>query len=106
MLVHVTREVLQGCCSKVEHDLNEEGKRLPTKCKTPSKSGYFPELDVSQELRADRVQYYMEIVGVLRWEVEIGRVDILYETSIMSTQLALPRVGHLEHLFHVFGYLK
>ena len=24
----------------------------------------------------------------------------------MSTHLALPRVGHLEHLLHVFGYLK
>ena len=24
----------------------------------------------------------------------------------MSNQLVLPRVGHLEHLFHIFGYLK
>ena len=48
----------------------------------------------------------MELIGVLRRSVEIGRVDILYETSIMSTHLALPRVGHLEHLFHIFGYLK
>ena len=24
----------------------------------------------------------------------------------MSTYLALPKVGHLEQLFHVFGYLK
>ena len=48
----------------------------------------------------------MELIGVLRWEFEIRRVDILYETSIMSTHFALPRVGHLEQLFHVFGYLK
>ena len=32
----------------VEHELNEEGKRLPTKCKTPLKSGSRPKLDVSQ----------------------------------------------------------
>ena len=32
----------------VGQKLNEEGKRLPTKCKTPLKSGYRPELDVSQ----------------------------------------------------------
>ena len=56
----------------VEQKLNEEGKRLPTKCKTPLKSGYRPELDVSQEIKADRVQYYMELIGVLRWAVEIG----------------------------------
>ena len=48
----------------------------------------------------------MELIGVLRWAVEIGRFDILYETSIISTQLALPRVKHLEQLFHVFEYLK
>ena len=48
----------------------------------------------------------MELIGVLRWAVEIGRVDILYETSIILTHLALPRVRHLEQLFHVFGYLK
>ena len=51
---------------KVEHKLNKEGKRLTTKCKTPLKSGYHPELDVSQELKADGVQYYMELIGVLR----------------------------------------
>ena len=76
----------------VEHKFNEEGERLTTKCKTPLKSGYRPDLDVSQELKADKVQYYMELIGVLRWEVEIGRVNILYETSIMSTHLALPSV--------------
>ena len=48
----------------VEQKLNEEGKRLPTKCKTPLKSGYCPELDVSQELKSDGVQYYIELIGV------------------------------------------
>ena len=48
----------------------------------------------------------MELIGVLRWAVDIGRFGILYDTSIMSTQIALIRVGHLEQLFHVFGYLK
>ena len=90
----------------VEQKLNEEGKILPTKCKTPVKSEYRPELDISQELKVDGVQYYMELIGVLRWAVEIGGVDILYETSIMSTHLSLPRVGNLEHMFHVFGHLK
>ena len=32
----------------VEQKLNGEGKRLLTKCNTPLKSGYCPELDVSQ----------------------------------------------------------
>ena len=38
--------------------------------------------------------------------MEIGRIDILLETSLMSAQLALPRIGHLEQVMHIFGYLK
>ena len=62
----------------VEQKLNKEGKRLSTECKTPLKSGYRPELDVSQELKSDRVQYYMDRIWVLRWAVDIVRVDNLY----------------------------
>ena len=38
--------------------------------------------------------------------MELGRVDILYEFATMSTHLAMPRIGHLQELFHMFGYLK
>ena len=46
------------------------------------------------------------MIGILRWAVEIGRVDILYEVAIMSTYTAMPRMGHLEQVLHIFGYLK
>ena len=36
----------------------------------------------------------------------IGHVDVLLETAMMSTHLALPRVGHLEQVYHIFEYLK
>ena len=36
----------------------------------------------------------------------MGRVEILYEVATMSTHLAMPSIGHLQELFHVFGYLK
>ena len=43
---------------------------------------------------------------MLRWAVEIGRIDIFIETSLMSVHLALPRIGHLEQVIHIFRYLK
>ena len=43
---------------------------------------------------------------MLRWMVELGRVDILLKTSLMSAHLGLPRLGHLEQLIRMFGYLK
>ena len=38
--------------------------------------------------------------------MELGRVDICSEVSLMSYHLALPREGHLDKLFHIFAYLK
>ena len=38
--------------------------------------------------------------------VELGRVDIYLEVSIMSSHVAMPREGHLEQMFHMFGYLR
>ena len=38
--------------------------------------------------------------------MDLGRVDILYKVATMSMHLAMPRIGHLQELFHVFGYLK
>ena len=38
--------------------------------------------------------------------VELGRVDVCLEVSMMSSHLALPREGHLEQVLHIFAYLK
>ena len=38
--------------------------------------------------------------------VELGRVDIITELSLLSSHMALPREGHLDTFFHVYSYLK
>ena len=38
--------------------------------------------------------------------VELGRVDVCLEVSMMSSHLALPREGHLEQVLHIFAFLK
>ena len=96
----------QSLLTNIEEVLSKKGLRLPSKCITPLQGGYKPELDSTCELKADGLQWYQELIGSLRWAVEIGRVDILLETSLMSTYLAMPREGHLEQVLHIFGYLK
>ncbi len=64
------------------------------------------EIDVTPELGEDDASYYHTLIGVLRWIVEIGRVDIDVEVSMMSSHLALPREGHLKEVYHIFAYLK
>ena len=46
------------------------------------------------------------LIFILRWIVEIGRIDITSEISMLSSHLVLPRKGHLEEVFHVFSYLN
>ena len=75
----------------IEQTLAETNQRLPTKCRTPLSSGYRPELDNSPELKTEGLQRYQELVSIWHWAVELGRVDILLETSLISTHLALPR---------------
>ena len=82
--------------NNIESVLERKGLRLPKRCITPLKDGYRPETDCTGELKKDGVQFYQEIVGSLRWAIEIGKIDILLETSLMSSHLALPREGHLE----------
>ena len=79
---------------------------LPSKCLTPFISNYHPAEDTSPELDAAGTKYFQELIGVLRWAIELGRVDILLEVSLLSSHLALPRSGHLQQLYHVFGCLK
>lgn len=91
----------------VEEALEKKGLRLPNKCYTPLPPDYRPELDTSSELKGDGIQYFQELViGILRWAVELGRVDILLETSLLSSHLAMPRAGHLNQVYRIFGYLK
>ena len=98
-----SEKYVKAAVANVEEKLSKSEKRFPGRCNTPLKPGYRPEMDDSCELKADGLQYYQDLVGVLRLIVELGRVDILLETSLMSSHLALPRLGHLEQLIHIFG---
>jgi hypothetical protein len=90
----------------LEKRLAKTGAKLPSCCATPLASGVRPEMDVSPELNAEGIQHYQELIGILRWATEIRRVNILHEVSILLSHMALPRIGHLNHVYHVFGYMK
>ena len=101
-----SQKYVKAAIDNVEEVLAKTDQRLLTKCGTLLKSGYRPKLDMSPELKQHGLQRYQELIGMLHWAVELGRVDILLEMALMSTHLALPRQGHLEQLYHIFGYLK
>ena len=56
-------------------------------------------------MTSDQASFYQTQIGVLRWCVELGRIDIIMEVSELALYLALPREGHLEAVFHLFNFL-
>ena len=90
----------------VQDHLDKKGLKLPYKAPNPLSTEYRPEIDVTPELGEADASYYHTLIGVLRWIVELGRIDIDVEVSMMSSHLALPREGHLKELYHIFAYLK
>ena len=99
-------QYVKAAVQNVETHLKKSNKTLPARAPTPLSNGYRPELDTSEELQPNEAAYYQSLIGILRWMVELGRVDLCTEVSMMSSHLALPRKGHLEELYHIFGYLK
>ncbi len=79
---------------------------MPSSAPKPMVDGYSPELDDSEELNTEDVTTFQEMIGVLRWATEIGRVDILTELSMLSSYQASPRRGNLEQVYHIFAFLK
>ena len=90
----------------VELELEKVGQKLNSKVLGPLAQGYKPELDTTDLLDPKRANYYQNLIGVLRWAVELGRIDIHFHVAIMSKYLAAPRKGHLEQVFCIFAYLK
>jgi hypothetical protein len=78
---------------------------LKTRAPTVIPSGYRPELDTSVYCNEDESNYFQQQVGVLRWLVELGRIDIAVEVSMLASFTAAPRIGHFDALLHIFAYL-
>ena len=99
-------QYIQNAVKNVEKHLANKDEKLPSRVKSPWSTGYRPETDISPELTASDAAYFQSLIGVLRWIVELNRIDITMETSAMASMMALPREGHLTQLYHMFSFLK
>ena len=69
-------QYVKAAVKNVEEHLQKKGKVLPARAKSPLSNGYRPEIDISAELTPEDASYYQSLIGVLRWMVELGRVDV------------------------------
>ena len=66
----------------IDEIIKKKGRKVPTKVRTPMTSDFVPKLDSSPELSKEDKSLYQEMIGILRWATELGRVDILYEVAV------------------------
>jgi len=62
---------------------------MPKKAANPFPGDYEPELDTTLTLNPELLSWYASLIGMLRWMVEIGRVNIVTEVSKMASQMGL-----------------
>ena len=103
------REAVKNVKKRLKEDGFEFNKKLSDVKYSPrqpySTQKYRPELDTITPCTNIESEYYQNLIGVLRWIVELGRIDIHFEVSCLSQYLVYPRIGHLHQAFHIFKYL-
>jgi hypothetical protein len=104
-LVYFSR--LEKAIPTVEEEFGNLFKAFGKKAVTvPAPEKYHPELDTTDFLDEFSHGLYHSYIGILRWAVELGRIDIAHAVSVMSHFSAMPREGHLYAVLRIFAYLK
>jgi len=98
-------QAVKNCAMHLTDKLNNRF-HLPPRADNPFPYDYHPELDQSEPLDPECSSFYQHLIGVMRWMVELGRIDIATEVSLLSSHLAYPREGHLETALHIMSYLR
>ena len=85
-----SKDYIKAIIQNLEERLKKKGIKFPIKnVNVPISASYVPETDQSEELKTDDITMFQELIGELRWAIEIGRVDILTENV---NALSLPSI--------------
>ncbi len=101
-------EYLTNAIKNLEKQLEDE--KAPPLHTYGKKSGerpyplsYRPEIDITLLLGDELTTRYMQLIGILHWGVEIGRLDIITEVSVLSQHQCSPHEGHLDVVYKSSG---
>ena len=101
-------DYLKGAIENVNNMLQDSDSALKN-CgdgRRPYPSAYRPEIDATNELDEKLTNRFQQLIGILRWAIELGRIDIYTEVSCLSQHLCCPREGHLLAVYKIFHYLQ
>jgi hypothetical protein len=78
----------------------------PKEFASPLEKGDHPELDTSEICTTEQIAQYLSMIGSLQWIITIARFNIHTAVMTMSGFCIDPRIGHLERLRCIYGYLS
>ena len=81
-------------------------ERELTKESLPMSPGDHPELDDSPLCTPEQATKFRSLVGSANWIITLGRFDIAFAVQSLARFGMAPRLGHLNRMIKVFGYLK
>ena len=61
---------------------------------------------MTDEVTKQFTNRYQQLIGILRWAVELGRFDIHVEVAKLSSFKYNPREVHMEAVYNIFAYLN
>ena len=66
-------------------------KALFSSCiRAPASPNFHPELDQTGLLLDDEIRLYQSYIGILRWAIELGRIELTHTGAVLSKFLAAP----------------
>ena len=87
-----SRPYIKEAIHNIKKQLSHNNLRINKKLSDPNYSpkapfsslDYRSELELSSECDNDQTNYFQNLIGVLRWIVELGRIDIVYKVLSLS----------------------
>ena len=73
--------------------------------KSPLEKNDHPELDYTELCNEEQITKYMCMIGQLRWAITLSRYNILACVMSMSRFRLAPKIGYLERMKSLYGYL-
>ena len=101
-----SEQYVKEAIRNVKQWLEKRGLALKTRAASVLPLNYRPELDATPLCNDEDHNYFQQQIGVLRWAVELGRIDICTEVSMLASYCAAPREGHLDAVMHMFAYMN
>ena len=98
---------IQEVCENIREyrETNHPNITIKKKLSTPFHADYHPDEDDSNKIEESEIGHFQHMLGMLRWIVELGQIDIITEVSTLASHMACPREDHLHAGYCMFEYI-